>query len=88
MFADSSVFAIDDFRLAWSHRGSKRRKIKLLNQDMGYTGELKAFLSDLRADSPSIDFPDYAASTLATIRANESLRTGTPLDCRFSEFIL
>ncbi|NIA06531.1 MAG: Gfo/Idh/MocA family oxidoreductase [Actinobacteria bacterium] len=87
MFADGSVFAIDDFRLAWYHRGSKRRKIKLLNQDMGYTGELSAFLSDLRADSPSTDFPGYAASTLATIRANESLRTGTPLDCRFSEFI-
>ena len=87
MFADGSVFAIDDFRLAWSHCGSKRRKIKLLNQDMGYSSELNVFLSDLRADSPSTDFLSYAASTLAAIRANESLRTGTPLDCNFSEFI-
>ena len=87
MFADGSVFVIDDFRLGWFHRGSKRKRMKLLNQDLGYAGELTAFLSDLRGTTATADFTSYAASTLATILANESLRLGKPLGCNWSEFI-
>ena len=86
MFSEGSVFVIDDFRLGWFYRGSKRKRMKLFNQDLGYAGELAAFLSDLRGTTVTADFASYASSTLATIRANESLRLGKPLSCNWSEF--
>ena len=86
MFAEGSVFVIDDFREGWSHRGGKGKRIKLLNQDMGYAGELERFFSSMRGETEAVDFDSYGSSTLATIRANESLRLGKPLSCNWEEF--
>lgn len=87
LFAEGSVLAIDDFRTAWTYRGGKRKRHKLLNQDMGYAAELDKFFSSIRGTTEPIGFDSYGSSTLATIRANESLRLGKPLGCSWPEFL-
>ena len=80
VFCEESVGVIEDFRLATIVKGGKTRKIKKLSMDMGYQAELKAFFKAL--DDPARFgeiFQSYVNSTLATLKAAESLRTGEPV---------
>ena len=79
-FARTRSAVIEDFRRATIVQGGKTRKIKKLSMDMGYQAELKAFFKAL--DDPARFgeiFQSYVNSTLATLKAAESLRTGEPV---------
>ena len=53
----------------------------------GQAEEVAAFLAALAGGEPAISLRSQMATTLATIRALESLRTGAPAACRIEEFL-
>ncbi len=74
VFCEDSVAVIEDFRLGQIIQAGRTRKIKKLSMDMGYQGELEFFF---RQNPEHVNyrelFSSYINSTLATLRAAQSL---------------
>ncbi|MBW2135810.1 MAG: hypothetical protein JRG72_11400, partial [Deltaproteobacteria bacterium] len=77
VFCEDSAAVIEDFRRALLVQGGRTRHLKKFSMDLGYTGELKFFLT---ADGAHPDhrqlFNSYVASTRATMKAKESFLSG------------
>jgi predicted dehydrogenase/threonine dehydrogenase-like Zn-dependent dehydrogenase len=75
VFCEDSVAVIEDFRLAQIIQAGRNRKIKKLSMDMGYQGELEFFF---RRNPEQVNyrelFTSYINSTLATLKAAQSLQ--------------
>ncbi|MCU1272537.1 MAG: putative oxidoreductase [Acidobacteriaceae bacterium] len=78
VFGSSSIAALDDFRrLDLVRHGKKETYRSRLRQDKGHQAEWRAFSECVRIGGPApIAFDEIVASTLATIRIAESLRSG------------
>jgi predicted dehydrogenase/threonine dehydrogenase-like Zn-dependent dehydrogenase len=78
VFGGGSVAVLDDFRrLELVRHGRKSSSRSWLKQDKGHTSEWKAFCGSIQAGDPApISFEEITASTRATIRIVESLRSG------------
>ena len=78
IFGSGCVAALDDFRRLDLVRHGKRETVHCrLRQDKGHKAEWRAFSECLRSGSPApIPFEEIVASTLATIRIVDSLRSG------------
>lgn len=81
MFGGGSVAVLDDFRrLELVRNGRKQLSHSWLKQDKGHAAEWKAFCESIQAGRPApISFEEIAASTRATIRIVDSLRSGREL---------
>jgi predicted dehydrogenase/threonine dehydrogenase-like Zn-dependent dehydrogenase len=79
VFCEDSVGVIEDFRSALIVKDSRSRKIKKLSMDMGYKTEMEFFF---RHDPQQVDyhelFHSYIKSTIATLKAAQSLQKGNP----------
>ncbi|MBW1953808.1 MAG: hypothetical protein JRI66_12145 [Deltaproteobacteria bacterium] len=77
VFCEDSAAVIEDFRRALLVQGGRTRHLKKFSMDLGYTGELKFFLT---ADGAHPDhrqlFNSYVVSTRATLKAKESFLSG------------
>jgi predicted dehydrogenase/threonine dehydrogenase-like Zn-dependent dehydrogenase len=84
VFGGGSVAVLDDFRhLDLVRRGRKASSRSWLKQDKGHTAEWKAFCECIQSGQPApISFEEIAASTRATIRILDSLRSGRELKVR------
>ncbi len=80
VYGDETIGMIEDFRQAQIIQGGRRQTIKKLSMDMGYVNELRAFFLE-QGDPARVRhlFAEYTASTLATLKALESLRTQQPV---------
>ena len=78
VFGGGAVAVLDDFRqLELVQRGQKSSSRAWLKQDKGHAAEWKAFCESIQNGRPApISFEEIAASTRATIRIVESLRSG------------
>lgn len=78
IFGGGAVAVLDDFRrLDLIHHGNKETYRSRLRQDKGHKCEWRAFAECITSGGPApIAFEEIAASTLATIRTAESLRSG------------
>jgi len=78
VFGGGAVAVLDDFRrLELVQRGRKRSHRAWLKQDKGHAAECDAFCKSIQNGRPApISFEDIVASTRATIRIVESLRSG------------
>jgi predicted dehydrogenase/threonine dehydrogenase-like Zn-dependent dehydrogenase len=78
IFGGGCVAVLDDFRrLELVKSGRKKVLRSWLNQDKGHVAEWKAFAECVASCSPApISFEEITATTLATIRIAESLRSG------------
>ncbi len=77
VFCEDSAAVIEDFRRAVVVQGGRTRKINKFSIDMGYQGELGFFTQALGEVANFQNFFDsYVASTRATLRAAEALKTG------------
>ncbi len=78
VFGGGAVATLDDFRrLDLVRLGKKKTFYSRLRQDKGHKSEWRAFSGCIRSRGPApIAFEEIVASTLATIRIAESLRTG------------
>ena len=81
VFRGGAVAALDDFRrLDLISQGRKKTFHSRLRQDKGHKSEWRAFSECIISGEPSpIAFEEIAASTLATIRIADSLRSGQEL---------
>jgi len=77
LFSSGCTAVIDDFRNAVIHGKSGKKERKLLSQDKGQRHEVSAFIENVRTGgNPLIPFEEIYAVMLATLRVDESLRTG------------
>jgi predicted dehydrogenase len=78
VFGAGCVAVLDDFRCLELVRHGKRKSYRSwLRQDKGHTAEWRAFSDCIVSASPApISFEEIVASTLATIRILDSLRSG------------
>jgi len=84
IFRGGVVAAMDDFRsLDLVRHGKMKRFHSRLRQDKGHKSEWCAFAECITSGCPApIAFEEIVASTLATIRIAESLRSGVDLQIR------
>jgi predicted dehydrogenase len=79
VFCEDSVAVIEDFKSAQIVKGGRTRKLKKLSMDMGYNSELEFFF---RHDPQQVNYHEFFAtyinSTLATLRAAQSLQNRGP----------
>jgi len=78
VFGNGAVAVLDDFRrLELARHGKKQSSRSWLRQDKGHRAEWREFAQAIRAGGPSpIGFDEICATTLATIRIADSLRSG------------
>jgi predicted dehydrogenase/threonine dehydrogenase-like Zn-dependent dehydrogenase len=81
IFGGGKSFVIDDFRGANAFQDGRETQIKLREQDKGQKDEVRAVCAMVREGKASpIALDDLAATTRATFRTLESLRTGLPVE--------
>jgi polar amino acid transport system substrate-binding protein len=81
IFGEGKSFVLDDFRSATSFREGREESTKLRNQDKGQADEVRSLCAlVLEGGRAPIALDDLAATTRATFRILESLRTGQPQD--------
>jgi polar amino acid transport system substrate-binding protein len=79
IFGEGKSFVLDDFRSATSFREGREESTRLRNQDKGQADEVRAVCAIVLEGGPApIALDDLAATTRATFRIRESLRTGQP----------
>jgi predicted dehydrogenase/threonine dehydrogenase-like Zn-dependent dehydrogenase len=77
IFGEGSVFVLDDFSDAYLYRNGREEKVRLRKQDKGQIGEVKAVCRMvLEGASAPIALEELTATTRATFRILDSLRTG------------
>jgi predicted dehydrogenase len=89
VFAGGSVAVLDDFHSLELIRDGKRERISSkLRQDKGHRQEWEVFAHSIQQGTPSpIDFQSIVATTLATFKALDSVRTGRPIPINTDQFI-
>ncbi|RIL04489.1 MAG: hypothetical protein DCC71_13955 [Proteobacteria bacterium] len=79
IYGEGGVAILDDFRTLVLARNRKQEKVKAANQDKGFEEEMKRFVAAAKSGGEMpIPFEQLRATTLATIAAVESLRSGAP----------
>ncbi|HUQ34631.1 MAG TPA: bi-domain-containing oxidoreductase [Pyrinomonadaceae bacterium] len=77
IFSEGKSFVLDDYRGAVVYRNGREENIKPRQQDKGQANETRAVCEMvLRGGHAPISLDDLAATTRATFRIRESLRTG------------
>lgn len=77
IFGEGSVFVLDDFSDAYLYRNGREEKVRLRKQDKGQVGEVKVVCGMvLEGASAPISLEELTATTRATFRILDSLRTG------------
>ncbi len=71
---------IDNFQRLSLYQSGKKREFKLSTIDKGHRDEVREFLASVQEGKPSpIMFDSIVATTLATLKAVQSLQLGTPV---------
>ena len=77
IFCEGKSFVLDDFRSAAMYRNGREENMRLRQQDKGQMDETRAVCAVvLEGKDAPIALEDLAATTRATFRIRESLRTG------------
>jgi polar amino acid transport system substrate-binding protein len=83
IFSGGSVFVLDDFRSALLYQNGREEKLNLRSQDKGQAGEVRAVCKTVLDGSPApISLEELAATTRATFRIRDSLRTRARVELR------
>jgi predicted dehydrogenase len=82
VFGSGRAAVLDDFRKLTLAEGGRRRVWRdWVRQDKGHRGAWRAFTAAVaRGGPPPISYEQVFGVALATIAAEESLRSGKPLD--------
>jgi len=89
VFGGGAVAALEDFRRLELVRGGRKQVFRSrLKQDKGHRAECEAFVSSIRnGEAPHVSFHEIVASTLTTLRAEESRSAGMPVAIDSLDFI-
>lgn len=81
IFSEGRSFVLEDFRSATGYRNGREERFKARQQNKGQPDEARAVCAVVLEGRPApIELDDLAATTRATFRIRESLRTGQPMD--------
>jgi hypothetical protein len=81
IFGGGKVFVLDDFRSATLYHKGRIESLKLRNQDKGQADEVRAVCEMvLKGTAAPIALDDLSATTRATFRILDSLRTGQAMN--------
>jgi polar amino acid transport system substrate-binding protein len=81
IFGGGKSFMIDDFRSATVYENGREKTTRLREQDKGQRDEIRTVMSVVHeGKSAPITLEDLKATTRATFRIRESLRTGLPVE--------
>jgi predicted dehydrogenase/threonine dehydrogenase-like Zn-dependent dehydrogenase len=81
IFGGGRSFVIDDFRDAIAYQDGREKKTRRREQDKGQEDEVRAVCAVVLEGKPApIMLEDLAATTRATFRIRDSLRTGLPVE--------
>ena len=81
IFGAGRSFVIEDFRTATAYHNGRERKSKLRAQDKGQANEVREVCAMVLDGKPAaIALEELAATTRATFRIRESLRSGLPVE--------
>jgi predicted dehydrogenase/threonine dehydrogenase-like Zn-dependent dehydrogenase len=76
IFGAGRTFVIDDFRRASAYKNGREDQVTLRGQDKGQADEVRMFCANLvKGQAAPISLDELAATTRATFRAVDSLRT-------------
>jgi polar amino acid transport system substrate-binding protein len=79
IFCEQKTFLLDDFRSANTYWNGREEKIALRASDKGQVAEVKSVCAVVLEGQPApISLAELEATTRATFRINDSLRTGQP----------
>jgi polar amino acid transport system substrate-binding protein len=82
VFCDGTVYEIDDFKKMTSYGNSTQVK-KLNGQDKGHSNELIAFIDSVKnGKEMPISFDEIYLSTLVTLKAIESIKSGRTIQIK------
>jgi predicted dehydrogenase/threonine dehydrogenase-like Zn-dependent dehydrogenase len=88
VFGGGSVAILEDFRrLELVRNGRKLVTRARWAQDKGHQAEIQAFINAVRGKTPPIPVEQVVASTLATLRLQNSCQTGQTLRVQLDEFV-
>jgi len=77
-FADGRSVVMEDFARTDLYRGGRKRTFKTRGRDKGFAAQMAQFCASVSGlEDPAIPFEHIAAATRATIRAVESMHSGT-----------
>ncbi|MFL6229006.1 MAG: Gfo/Idh/MocA family protein, partial [Pyrinomonadaceae bacterium] len=80
IFGAGRSFVVEDFRAAVAYRDGREEKTRLRAPDKGQAGQVRAVCATLLTGAPApIPLAELAATTRATFRILDSLRTGQPV---------
>jgi polar amino acid transport system substrate-binding protein len=86
VFVNGCVHVLDDFKTLTIHAQGKTREKRLRVQDKGQKNGVGQFIrAILQGGDPVIPFEEIHATTLVTLKAMESLRTGESISLRFDQ---
>jgi len=80
VFSEGMAFQLNDFKELVIYDHGKKRKVKSINQDKGFIGELKAFAEGIKMGRNPIPFESLYNTTKTTFKILESIRTGKVVD--------
>jgi len=88
LFTDGMVFDFDNYKKLVSHSNNSSNKSKSFSQKKGFNEELESLKDSIinGQDSP-VSFREVIASSLATLKAFESMEKGIPVKIDIDEFI-
>jgi polar amino acid transport system substrate-binding protein len=82
VFCNGVAAVLDDFRLLSLYAKGRRKEKKLMTQDKGQRPEVRGFIeSVLQGREAPIPFEDLCSTSLVTLQAVESIRSGERLEC-------
>jgi len=88
VFAGGGTACLDDFRsLEIVRNGRRNQQRSRLRQEKGFAEEWRAMVAALRSGIPPIPLNEIVATTLASFRIVQSLRSGAPALVNTNEFI-
>ncbi len=86
IFAEGKVFIIEDFCSARLYAGGREKRERLGRQDKGQTEETRIACAVVTESMPApITLQELEATTRATFRIRDSLRTGQPMKVKSEE---
>ena len=86
IFGAGKTFILDDFRSTTSYTNGRAKTTKLSSQDKGQRDEVRAVCEMVKTDGPApIALDDLAATTRATFRILDALRTGQSQACGYAQ---
>lgn len=79
VYSGQRLFVIDDFKTLTA-TAERRGRVLVNSANKGHEPEMAVFIEAVRSGNAPVPFDSYVMTTLATLAAADSIRTGEPID--------